>query len=212
MREIIGVVGDVKSRLTAEVQPAFYLAYAQLPITKGLTLALRTDTDPLGLIGAARAEVQALDKELPVFGVKTLDQHFSNAVALPRFNALLLALFAGVALLLTMVGLYGVMAYAVAQRRHELGIRMALGAEARDVLKLVVGQGIRLALVGVALGLGGAWALTRLLNTLLFGVGATDPVTFGLIALLLMTVALLACWIPARRATKVDPLIALRSE
>ena len=210
MREIIGIVGDTKSSLTAEAQPEFYAPYAQLPITKSLSLALRTEADPRGLISAARAEVQSLDKELPVFEIKTLDQHFNTAVAPPRFHALLLTIFAGVALILTMIGLYGVMAFTVAQRTHEIGIRMALGSQAQDVLRLVIRQGMRLTLVGVVIGLSGALALTRLLKTLLFGVGATDPMTFTVIALLLTFVALLACWIPARRAAKVDPITALR--
>jgi len=212
MREIIGVVGDVRSYLATESQPEFFVSYLQLPITGSLTLALRADGDPRNLLNVARAEAQALDKELPVFAVKTLDQHFSSAFASPRFNALALTIFAGAALALTLVGLWGVMAYAVAQRTHEIGIRMALGAQTHDVLKLVVKQGMRLALIGVALGLGGALALTRLIRTLLFGVSATDPLTFALIAFLLTAVALLACWIPARRATKVAPMTALRAE
>jgi len=212
MREIIGIVSDVKSILTAEAQPDFYAPYAQLPITKSLTLALRTEADPRGLISAARAEAQSLDKELPVFEIKTLDQHFNAAVAPPRFHALLLTIFAGIALILTMVGLYGVMAYAVAQRTHEIGIRMALGARARDVLRLVIRQGMRLALIGIAIGLAAALALTRVMKNLLFEVGSTDPATFALIALLLVGVALIASYIPASRAAKVDPLQALRHE
>jgi len=198
--------------LTTEVQPEFYAPYAQLPITKSLTLALRTESDPRGLISAVRAEVQLLDKELPVFEIKTLDQHFNAAVASPRFHALLLAIFAGVALILTMIGLYGVMAHAVAQRTHEIGIRQALGAQGSDVLRLVVRQGMKLTLIGMLLGVSGALALTRLMETMLFGVSATDPLTFAGVALLLALVALVACWIPARRATKVDPMIALRCD
>jgi putative ABC transport system permease protein len=212
MREIIGIVGDVKTSLPTEAQPKFYAPYAQLPITNSLTLALRTDSDPRSLISAARADVKSLDKELPVFEIKTLDQHFNAAVAPPRFHALLLTIFASVALILTMIGLYGVMAYAIVQRTHEIGIRMTLGAQARDVLWLVIGQGMGLTLVGMVIGLGCALALTRLLKSLLFDVDATDPMTFTMIALLLTFVALLACWIPAHRATKVDPRVALRAE
>jgi putative ABC transport system permease protein len=213
MREIVGVVSDVRYRsLTEDVPPEVYTPYPQLAVTTGMWIALRTDADPLSLTGAARAEVQALDKELPVFEVKTLDQYFSGAVAHPRFNALLLLLFACVALLLTAVGLYGVISYSVTQRTREIGIRMALGAQTHDTLRLVVKQGMTLTLIGVAIGLGGALALTRLLKTLLYGVSAVDPLTFAVIALLLALVSLVACWIPARRATKVDPLIALRSE
>jgi len=213
IREIIGVVSDVRYRsLTADVPPEVYMPYPQLPITTGMRIALRTDADPRGLISAARAEVQALDKELPVFEVKTLDQYVGGAVGRPRFNALLLLLFAGVALLLTAVGLYGVISYSVTQRTREIGVRMALGGQTHDMLRLVVKQGMTLTLIGAAIGLGGALALTRLLKTLLFGVSAADPLTFSVIVLLLTVVAFVACWIPARRATKVDPLIALRSE
>jgi putative ABC transport system permease protein len=212
MREIIGIVGDVKSSLTTEAQPEFYAPYAQLPITKSLTLALRIESDPRGLISAVRAEAQLLDKELPVFEIKTLDQRFNAAVAPPRFYSLLLAIFAGVALILTMIGLYGVMAYAVAQRTHEIGIRLALGAQGGDVLRMVVRQGMKLTLIGMLLGVSGALALTRSLKMLLFGVNSTDPLTFAGVLLLLFIVALVACWIPARRATKVDPMVALRFE
>ena len=213
MREIIGVVSDVRYRsLTADVPPEVYMPYPQFTISTGMWIALRTDVDPRGLIIAARTEVQALDKELPVFEVKTLDQYVRGAVAHPRFNALLLLLFAGVALLLTAVGLYGVISYSVTQRTHEIGVRRALGAQTHDVLKLVVKQGMKLTMIGVLLGLGGALTLTRLLQTLLFGVSATDPLTFAVIVLLLIAVALVACWVPARRAAKVDPMTALRFE
>jgi putative ABC transport system permease protein len=213
IREIIGVVSDVRYRsLTEDVPLEVYMPYTQLPISTGMWIALRTDADPRSLISAARAEVQALDKELPVFEVKTLDQYVSGAVAHPRFNTLLLLLFAGVALLLTAVGLYGVISYSVTQRTREIGIRMALGAQTNDTLRLVVKQGMTLTLIGAAIGLGGALALTRLLKTLLFGVSAADPLTFSVIVLLLTGVAFVACWLPARRATKVDPIVALRSE
>jgi len=213
MREIIGVAGDVKYRsLTADVPPEVYMPYPQLTITTGMWIALRTDADPRSLIRAARAEVQALDKELPIYEVKTLDQYLGSAVAPPRFNALLLAIFGGVALLLTAIGLYGVVSYAATQRTREIGVRMALGAQMRDVLTLVVTQGMKLALAGVVIGLAAAAALTQLMKGLLFGVSATDPLTFIVTALALMSVALLACYIPARRAAKVDPMMALRSE
>jgi putative ABC transport system permease protein len=213
MREIIGVVSDVRYRsLTLDVPPEVYMPYPQLPLTTGMWIALRTDADPRGFISAARAEVQALDKDLPVFEVKTLDQYLSGAMAYPRFNMLLLLLFASLALLLTAVGLYGVISYSVTQRTYEIGVRRALGAQTHDVLKLVVKQGMKLTLIGALLGLGGALALTRLLQTLLFGVSVTDPPTFAVIVLLLIAVALLACWVPARQAAKVDPMTALRCE
>jgi putative ABC transport system permease protein len=173
---------------------------------------LRTAVDPLTLQAAVRREIQAVDRNAPASNMRTMEQYLAASVAPRRFNLWLLTVFAGAALMLAATGLYGVISYGVAQRRHEIGIRMALGARASDVLKLVIGQGMALALVGVALGLLASLALTRVMEGLLFGVSATDPLTYMVIALLLMFVALLACYIPARRATKVDPLIALKSE
>ncbi|MDQ3917552.1 MAG: FtsX-like permease family protein, partial [Acidobacteriota bacterium] len=152
------------------------------------------------------------DKDLPVYSIKTLDEYLASSVAQPRFNTLLLAIFAGLALVLTIIGLYGVMSYSVIQRTHELGIRIALGAQTRDIQKLVLGQGMVLTLIGIGIGLLGAFALTRLMRSLLFGVSATDPLTFVAVSLLLAAIALLACLIPARRAMKVDPMVALRYE
>jgi putative ABC transport system permease protein len=161
---------------------------------------------------AIRGAVLEIDKELPIAGVTTLDRILSTSIAQQRFSMLLLGVFAAVAMLLAAVGIYGVLSYSVTQRSHEIGIRMALGAGRGDVLRLVIGHGMLLTLIGVAAGLLASFALTRLMSTMLFDVKATDPMTFGLIAPLLVTVALLACWIPARRATKVDPLVALRVE
>jgi putative ABC transport system permease protein len=177
-----------------------------------MNLVLRTASDPQGLVGPARAQVLELDNHQPVSNIQTLEGVFSASVAQPRFTMLLLGIFASVALVLATVGIYGVISYSVGQRTHEIGIRMALGAQPRDILKLVVRQGLLLVLVGVALGLAGAFALTRFLASLLFGVSAHDPFAFVATPLLLVAVALLACYIPARRATKVDPMVALRYE
>ncbi|HEX8144777.1 MAG TPA: ABC transporter permease [Pyrinomonadaceae bacterium] len=209
---IVGVVGDVKhTELTAEPRTQLYLSSLQSPFPF-INVVVRTANDPASLAAAVRKEVWAVDKDQPVAEVETMLQLVSNSVARARFNTLLLGLFAFVALLLAAIGLYGVMSYSVTQRTHEIGIRMALGAQRRDVLKLVVGQGMILAFAGVVLGLCAAFALTRLMASLLFGVTATDPWTFIGVAVVLSAVALLATVIPARRATRVDPMIALRYE
>ena len=214
---VVGVVGDVKRQgLEAETEPGYFTPHLQPPagrhLHSGWNLVVRTASDPMSLAAAVQREVWAVDKDQPVTNIQTLEQVISDSIAPLRFRTLLLGLFAVVALVLATVGIYGVMAYAVMQRTHEIGIRMALGAQQRDVLKLVIGQGMRLALIGIALGLLAASALTRLVKSLLFGVSATDPVTFVIVATLLAGMALLACWLPARRATKVDPMIALRCE
>jgi putative ABC transport system permease protein len=211
-REIVGVVGDVKQNgLDKQTRNQTYEPFAQEPSTV-MSLIVRSSGNPAGLIGAIRAEVLALDKDLPLNSARTLPDIISASVAQQRFSMLLLCVFATVALVLAAVGLYGVMSYSVTQRTHEIGIRMALGASKRDVLRLVVGQGTALAVTGVGIGLAGSVLLTRLMAGLLFGVSATDPLTYLLIALLLTGVALVASFIPARRAAKVDPMIALRYE
>jgi putative ABC transport system permease protein len=177
-----------------------------------MTLVVRTAGDPTNLTSAIRNQVLSIDKEQPVSGVRTLEQRVSTSIAQQRFSMLLLGVFAAVAMVLAAVGIYGVLSYAAAQRTHEIGIRMALGARAGDVLKMVIGQGMKLTLAGVALGSGAALALTQLMRRLLFGVTAADPMTYVVIALSLTLVALFACWIPARRAAKVDPMVALRVE
>ena len=211
--EIVGVVGDVKyNGMADDVQPAIYQPIQQAPIW-GFALILKTDVaDPLSLTTAVRNEVSKLDPSLPVTKVSTMEQRVATAMAPPRFRTTLIALFAGVALLLACVGIYGVISYSVTQRTHEIGIRIALGAQRRNVLRLVLGQGALLAVIGVMLGLGGAFALTRLMASLLFGVTPTDAAIFTSVPLGLTAIALLASYLPARRATKVDPLVALRYE
>jgi putative ABC transport system permease protein len=177
-----------------------------------MVTVLKTTAEPRSLISAVTKEVGAMDQDVPLFGVKTLNEYLSASVAAPRFSSTLLSIFAAVALVLTVVGLYGVMSYSVAQRTNEIGIRLALGAQARDVVMMIVKQGTKLILIGLAIGLLGAFALTRLVASLLFGVTAKDPFTFAAVALLLALVALLACYVPAWRATKVDPMEALRCE
>ena len=209
-REIVGVVGDVSHRgLELQKRSTMYLPTRA---TGWKNLVIRTTADPLSLASDVRREIRALDPELALADVKPLEQLVYESVTEPRYRTALLGLFAAIALLLAAIGLYGVLSYAISQRTREIGIRIALGARGADVLRLVVGNGIKLALTGVLLGLGAALGLTRLMKTLLFGVSATDPLTFIVIALLLALVALMACWIPARRATKVDPMIALRCE
>ncbi len=208
--EIVGVVGDVKhSALDEEAKREIYLPMAQFPQTF-MSLAVRTSGDPLQMVAAVRGQVWAGDKDQPVTNIETMERLMAKSVAPRRFNLLLLGVFALVGLALAAVGLYGVMSYTVTQRTREIGVRMAMGAQTGDVLGLVVGEGMKLALIGALLGLGGALALTRLLKTSLFEVSATDPLTFFVIAAALIIVALLACWIPGRRAAKVDPMVALR--
>jgi putative ABC transport system permease protein len=209
---IVGVVGEVKHEsLNLTERKSVYLPHAQVSIG-GMALAVRTQSNPESLAGAVRAQVKELDPNQPVTAVSTMSEVVSRSVWQPRLYAILFGVFAGVALLLASVGIYGVMSYAVTQRTHEIGVRMALGAQRGDVLRLVIRQGMWLALVGVCLGALASVALTRLMQSLLFGVGATDPATFAGVAAVLTAAALLACYIPARRATKVDPMIALRYE
>jgi putative ABC transport system permease protein len=209
---IVGIVKDTKPReLDRESVAEMYMPFAQQP-ARSMALMIRTTNKPEGIAAALHHAVQSLDKNQPAHSIRTLESVMSEAVATPRFRTFLLGIFAVVALILALVGIYGVMSYSVAQRAHEIGIRMALGAQAPDVLKLVIGQGMALALAGVAIGLVASFALTRVMSRLLFGVSATNPMTFAVISLLLTGAALLACYLPARRAAKVDPMVALRYE
>jgi predicted permease len=219
--EIVGVVRHVDQYNVGGVDPRtpqFYLNFNQVPPdrlptqVRRINVLTRTEVEPSSLASAVRGEIAALNKDQAVFNVRTMDQVVGQSVAPRRFSMMLLSVFAIVALALASIGIYGMMSYAVAQRTREIGLRMTLGAQRGNVLRLVIGQGMRLAIVGVVLGLIASFALTRTMNNLLFGVSATDPLTFVSIALLLGLVALLACWVPARRATKVDPIVALRYE
>ena len=209
---IVGVAADMKeSGLDSETEGGIYLSYITAPAAK-MVLVMRTSIEPLSLAAAVSAEIQRGDREQAVSNISTLGRLLNETVAQPRFNAFLLALFALLALLLAAVGIYGVIAYSVSQRRRELGIRMALGAGRNDVLRLVVGQGMKLTGLGLAFGLLASLGATQLLKTLLFGVSVTDPLTYASIIALLAGVAFLACYLPARRAARVDPLVALREQ
>ena len=210
--EIVGVVGDVRHvGLDTDVTPEAYVPYTQAPY-RFMSIIIRTATEPATLVAAVRSQVQALDPQQPVYDIKTMEEVIGDSLAKRRLNMLLIAIFAAVALLLAAVGIYGVMSYSVVQRTHEIGIRMALGATRGDVLRLVVRQGMFLVVVGLGIGLIAAFMLTKVLDSVLFGVTSKDPITFVVVAGTLMLVALIACYIPARRATKVDPLTALRYE
>lgn len=212
-REIIGVVGNVKhSSLGGELTPEMYLPALQLP-SQHFSLVVRTSSDDAAAVArVVRSELARIDPGIPLTRVRTFEEYVASSLARPRFHALLLGAFAGIALLLTAIGIYGVMAYSVAQRRQEMGIRMALGAQRGDVLRLVLAGGLKLTATGLLIGLSAAFALTRLLSALLFGVEAFDLPTVAAVALLLSGIALLACWFPARRAASLNPMIALRTE
>jgi predicted permease len=211
-RTIVGTVSDVSQYALDKTPPMqIYLPHDQFPTSLN-SLVVRTQSEPTAVIGAIRREIQAVDKDQAVFNVTTLEQLIGDSILIRRFFMLLLLVFAALALVLAAVGIYGVMSYVASQRTYEIGIRMALGAQTHDVLKLIIGNGMALTLIGVAAGLAGAFALTRLMAGLLFGVSATDAITFLTVSVGLTLVALLACYIPARRATKVDPMVALRHE
>jgi putative ABC transport system permease protein len=209
---VVGVVANVRIHdLTRDVREQIYIPYAQ-EAWSNFAVTLKTRGDTASVLSQARQQVQALDPSIAVRSLMPMDQYVSDARAPMRFNLILIGIFGAIALVLASVGLYGVMAYSVSQRSHELGIRMALGAAPRDVLRLILGHGVRLTMLGAGLGLLVSLAATRALSSLLFGVSATDPLTFAVVPIALAAVALLACYIPARRAMRVDPMVALRYE
>ncbi len=211
-REIVGVVGDVRFQgPNSEVQPEAYVPYAQLPFGT-FTIVARSANNPGALARPIAAAVQSLDKDLPAYSSATAEEYLSDTIAVPKLNTYLLTVFAILAMVLTAVGLFGVISYSVAQRTRELGIRMALGGKPSDMLRLVIGQGVRLALLGIGVGLVAAIALTRFLSSLLFGVSSTDPLSFIAVVAMLLIVVVLACYLPARRGSRVDPMVALRCE
>ncbi len=212
---VIGVVGNVKSDgLHTDEPPAVYAPYGQreFPWLRWTSFVVRSESDPQAQVAAVRTQLLEVDPNQPVYAIATLEDTVDRSIADRRLNALLLSLFAVVGVVLASIGLYGVVSYSVVQRTHEVGVRLALGARRRDVLTMVLRQGLGLTVLGLLLGLGGALALTRYLDSLLFGVTPTDATTFLTVPLLLLAIALLACYVPARRATSVDPLIALRTD
>ena len=210
--EVVGIVGDVRgSDVTAAGEPGIYFPHTQVP-SRQLSMILRTGTDPMRLVPAVRSAVQELDPNLPIYNARTMEQVVGQSVSQPRFYMLLLSVFAATALLLSAIGIFGVMSSVVAQRTREIGIRIALGAAPRRVVRGVVGGALTLAMGGVALGLVGALAGARVLDTLLFGVTPTDPLTLVGVAVILTAVAAAASYFPARRAVRVDPMVALRGE
>ncbi|HEX8185053.1 MAG TPA: FtsX-like permease family protein, partial [Blastocatellia bacterium] len=210
--EIVGIVGDEKnSGLNAKAEPAIYFSHTQFAY-RSMSVVVRTASTPMSVATAVRNEVWKVDSDLPVSNLKAMEQILRDSIAQPRFSTLLLGIFAALALTLAAVGIYGVMSYSTALRTREIGIRMALGAKQNDVMGMVLRQGLKLASLGIALGLIGAFAMSRVMASLLYGVSTTDPITYIAVSLILASVALLACFLPARRATRVDPMVALRYE
>jgi putative ABC transport system permease protein len=212
VREIVGVVGDSRLiSLCATAKPQIYVPHQQFAVP-GMSLFVRTRNDPHSVMMALHNAVAELDKDVPLYRSRLLSDYLSSSIAQPRFNAILVGLFSAIALLLAAAGIFGVLSYAVTQRTHEIGIRLALGAQRGDVLRLVFGEGMRLVATGVAIGILMVFAMRRLLSSLLYGIGATDLPTIIIVTVLLVAVAFVACWWPAWRASAVDPVTALRSQ
>jgi len=215
-RVVVGVVGDVRqSGVTQSARAEVFVHIPQAiytPLTQTMSLAVRTAAEPEAMISGVRKVVQEIDPAQPIFNIKTMEAVVADSISDRQLNMLLLGIFAAVAVVLAVIGIYSVMSYTVSQHTREIGIRMALGARPLDVLKLIVGQGMVLSLIGIGIGVASSFGLTRLITTLLYNVKPTDPLTFTFVSMLLVIVALLACYVPARRATKVDPIIALRCE
>jgi putative ABC transport system permease protein len=210
--EIVGIVADVRSYGRGEAPPATaYLPFVQAPLTD-VSLIVRSTSSPSLIVNGSRAAIKTVDADLPIFDVKSMSDVLSESVAQPRFYAILLGSFAAIALLIAALGIYGVVSYAVSQRTRELGIRIALGAQRDRVLRLVIGQGLTLTLVGIVIGIGGAALVTRFIASLLFGVAPADALTFVAVPGVFILVACLASYLPARRAAGVDPIIAMRAE
>ncbi len=209
-----GLDGEAKVRVHYEL----YLPYMQIPdaflpqAAHSTSVVLRSGVSPLALVGTIREAIHALDSDQVIYNARTMDDTVADSLAARRFSVILLGIFAGIALLLATIGIYGVVSYLVGQRTHEIGIRMALGAQRQDILRMVFREGGKMALPGIVMGLAASFALTRLMASMLFGVSATDPLTFASVVVILLGVALLACYVPARRAMRVDPMVALRHE
>jgi putative ABC transport system permease protein len=211
-REIVGVVGDVRDvALDRQAGPMMYVPFAQAPLWGG-EVVVRTSLSASSAAAGIRQAVHSIDKNLPVTDIRTLEDALGESISQERFRTFLLGSFSVIALLLAVIGISGVISYFVSQRRHEIGIRMALGAQRCDILRLILGQGTKLAVFGVGIGFAAALLLTRFMASLLYGVSATDPLTFGMVAIILLSVAMSACYIPASRATRVDPMVALRHD
>jgi len=208
---IIGVVGDERRALESSPQPQFYRCYLQA-CAGVMSLAVRTRGAPTKLAGAVRSAILGVDRDQPVYSLMTLEQRLADELRPRRLNMLLIGTLGALALGLSVIGIYGVLSFSVAQRTHEIGVRMALGAQGGDILWLVIGEGLKLTLAGVGIGVFAALGLTRLISSLLWGVSAFDPATFAGVSALLTAIALFGCWLPARRAAKVDPMVALRYE